>query len=141
VASDVTALQAGPCPAYDEETFHYFLDLEQKRTAISNESFLLMLVDLNRRGETDRPIDSVTAAKLFSILSRCLRETDFAGWYSEGRIAGAVLTQDGRLAGDEQCSAVRLRVETELKKHLPSRLGRDLHVCIRRMPQSATCPS
>lgn len=133
----VQTLQSGWGPAYNEKAFHYFLDLERKRTENWNRPFLLMLIDLKRHPEVNQHIDSVAAGKLFSILSRCLRETDFTGWYREGRVAGAVLTQDGDSVEDESFEVVRRRIETELGKHLPSRLARDLQVRVYRVPPGA----
>ena len=115
------ARHAGTGEAYNEAAFHYLLDLERKRSAISNRPFLVLLVEFSGRpGGTPSDIDPVAAGKLFSILARSLRETDFIGWYDEPRVAGAVLTQNGETDWDDVSEAVRRRVGEALEKHFPS---------------------
>jgi hypothetical protein len=114
------ALQDGAGEAYNEEAFQYFLEVERKRSEISNRPFLLMLIEFNRHPAGINPeIDVVTAGKLFSILQRCLRETDFVGWYRERRVAGAVLTQHGEPDRDDLSEVVRRRVGDALEEHFP----------------------
>src|SRR5712692_5093224 len=79
--------------AYAEEAFQHFLAAERKRAERSGCLLLLLLVDLEGPPGVSAHIDRVIAAKLFSDLGRCLRETDFIGWYREERVAGAVLTE------------------------------------------------
>ena len=115
------ARHAGDGEAYNEEAFHYLLDLERKRSAISNRPFLVLLVEFtNHAGSAPSDIDDVTAGKIFSILAQCLRETDFIGWYDEPRVAGVVLTQNGETDWDEVSETVRRRVGEALEKHFPS---------------------
>ena len=120
------ALQDGNSQAYSEEAFQYLLEIERKRSERSNRPFLLMLIDF-QRGSTV-PLDVVTKSNLFSILSLCLRETDFMGWYREGRLAGAVLTQHGQPDGNDLSEVVRQRIDDELHKHFSSDLARTLQV-------------
>src|SRR2546427_11929887 len=79
--------------AYNEEAFRYFLAIERKRSERSNRPFLLLLVDLKKQQGMTARIDADVAARLFSGLWLCLRETDCVGWFREGRVAGALLTQ------------------------------------------------
>src|SRR6266446_4785495 len=79
--------------AYNEDAFRYFLEIERKRAARAHRPVLLLLLDLRDQPEIGPRIDPMLAAKLFSGLWRCLRETDVVGWYREERVAGAVLTQ------------------------------------------------
>src|SRR2546427_7764733 len=51
------ALEDGPGHPYNEEAFQYFLEIERKRSELSNRPFLLMLVDFNKH----QRIDAVTA--------------------------------------------------------------------------------
>jgi hypothetical protein len=124
------ALQDGAGQAYNEEAFQYFLEIERKRSELSNRPFLLMLVDFNKHPR----IDGVTADKLFSVLSLCLRETDFIGWYREGRVAGAVLTQHGETDGDDLSDVVRARIEGALRLLLPAALARQLQARVYQIP-------
>ena len=123
------ARHAGTGEAYNEEAFHYLLDLERKRSQISNRPFLVLLVEfINHPGGAASDIDAVTAGRLFSILAQCLRETDFIGWYDEPRVAGAVLTQNGETDWAEVSEAVRRRVGEALEKHFPSNRAKGLQM-------------
>jgi hypothetical protein len=124
------ALRAESAQAYNEEAFHYFLDIERKRAQTANRSFLLMLIDVEQRGGMNRPLDEATAGKLFQVMTRCLRETDFIGWYREGRTIGAVLTQHADANGHDSSTAARERVGRAFESELPSEEGRQLQVRI-----------
>jgi hypothetical protein len=128
------ALQDGPVHAYNEEAFQYFLEIERKRSELSNRPFLLMLVDFHKCPR----IDAVTADMLFSVLSRCLRETDFIGWYREGRVAGAVLTQHGETEVDDLSEGVRQRIAGALRQGLPSLLAPHLQARVYQIPSLVT---
>jgi len=82
-----------PGRVYDEEVFHYFLAIERKRSERSHSSFSLLLVELKKEAGVRKRIARDVADRLFPGLWLCLRETDFVGWYREGWVAGAVLTQ------------------------------------------------
>jgi hypothetical protein len=122
------ALQDGSTQAYSEEAFQYFLEIERKRSERSNRPFLLMLIDFQRNRGSAPPLDAVTESSLFSGLSLCLRETDFMGWYREGRLAGAVLTQHSQPDGNDLSEVVRQRIGDELEKHFAFDLARSLQV-------------
>src|SRR5256885_15992848 len=85
--------------AYDEGAFRYFLALEQQRSTRSGRAFLLVLVYLKGKAGAGARIDTTLAGPLFGRLWRCFRESDFIGWYREGRVAGAVLTELRKGAG------------------------------------------
>jgi hypothetical protein len=131
------ALPDGLGHAYNEEAFQYFLEIERKRSEVSNRPFLLMLVDFSKHPR----IDAVTADKLFSVLSRCLRETDFIGWYREGRVAGAVLTQHAETDGDDLSDGVRERIGRALREGLPSDLARQLQARVYQIPSHVKAES
>jgi hypothetical protein len=114
------ALPDGSSDAYNEEAFQYFLEIERKRSEMSNRPFLLMLIEFSRQPVGITPdIDTGTARKLFEVLRSCLRETDFIGWYRDGRVAGAVLTQHSEPNRDDLSSVVRQRVGEALAKLFP----------------------
>src|SRR3712207_6410788 len=85
--------------AYGEDAFHYFLEVERRRSEASNHAFLLMLIDFKVQPGKGPNIPSTSASALFASLRLALRETDFYGWYRDGRVAGAVLTQHGEPDG------------------------------------------
>ena len=124
------ALRDGLGHAYNEEAFQYFLEIERKRSELSNRPFLLMLIDFKKHPR----IDSAAADKLFSLLSLCLRETDFIGWYREGRVAGAVLTQHGETGRDDLSDGVRQRIGDALREGLPPDLARQLQARVYQIP-------
>jgi hypothetical protein len=115
-------------PVYDEQAFRYFLDIERKRAERSSRPFLLLLVDLEDRSGSNGLIDSDVAARLFEGLRQCVRETDFVGWFSEGRVAGAVLTQYSNLAGTDVASVVDERVREVLSSSVPIQTARSLRM-------------
>jgi hypothetical protein len=130
------AMQSRAAHAYNEHAFQYFLEIERKRSELSNRPFLLMLVDFRHPGIQPR-IDSATADKLFSVLSLSLRETDFVGWYREDRVAGAVLTQDGE-TDDDLSELVRKRIGTAIASRLPAHLSDRLQVRVYQLPRNGS---
>jgi hypothetical protein len=124
------ALQDGSGHAYNEQAFQYFLEIERKRSEVSNRPFLLMLIDFNKHPR----INAVTANRLFLVLSGCLRETDFIGWYREGRVAGAVLTQHGEAEAHDLSDGVRQRIGEALRQLLPSDLAQQLQARVYQIP-------
>jgi hypothetical protein len=79
--------------AYNEAAFSHFLAIERRRAERSRRSILLVLV--SAQSQTGRPatLSQAAATELFARLGASVREVDFVGWYSEGRVAAAVLTQ------------------------------------------------
>jgi hypothetical protein len=118
--------------AYNEDAFRYFLEIERKRAARAHRPVLLLLLDLREQPSTSRRIDPMLAAKLFSGLWNCLRETDVVGWYREDRVVGAVLTQveDGHqdLSRSEVTRVTRERVSAALRQDLSADVMHRLRV-------------
>lgn len=126
--------------AYNEEAFHYFLALERRRSERSGRS-LLLLVDLVDRPGADGRFDPQVASKLFSELWRCLRETDFAGWYRNERVAGVVMTEFGVVSDADAAHSVGRRIGGRLRERLPSHVARRLRVRVYRNPDPTTIDS
>jgi hypothetical protein len=114
--------------AYNEDAFRYFLQIERKRAARANRPVLLLLLDLRDQPANSPRIDPVLAARLFSGLWRCLRDTDVVGWYREERVAGAVLTQVDEGPRSEVTRVARERVITALCHDLSADVARRLRV-------------
>ncbi len=119
--------------AYDEKAFRYLLAIERKRSERSGRPFLLLLVELKELPGPSERIDPVVAAKLFSGLWFCLRETDFIGWYSEDHMAGAMITQLATVPQSAVSRLLRHRVRDVLGQNLPPEVGRRLHVRVCRL--------
>jgi hypothetical protein len=114
--------------AYNEDAFRYFLEMERKRAARAHRPVVLLLLDQREQQSTGPRIDPALAAKLFSALWRCLRETDVVGWYRENRVAGAVLTQVEDGLRSEVTQVTRERVTTALCQDLSADVARRLRV-------------
>src|SRR5439155_1189318 len=89
-----------------------------QRSTRSGRAFLLVLVYLKGKAGAGARIDTTLAAPLFGRLWRCFRESDFIGWYREGRVAGAVLTELRKDAGAgvARLAAWRLRSGDRLRQ-------------------------
>jgi hypothetical protein len=108
-------LETGALPllrgeAYNEEAFQHLLSIEFKRSRRSKRPFLLLLLDFEEQSGTSEDIAPQVASTLFSCLARCLRETDFIGWYRQGRVVGVVLTQFKKVPGTEISHVVAQKV-------------------------------
>jgi hypothetical protein len=125
----------GPAHVYSEEAFRYFLGVERLRSERSGRPLLLLLIDLKGPRVTDAISHSI-ADSLFAAMTRCLRETDFVGWYHEGSVAGAVLMQRADAPGADASRQVHERVVRFMSEALPELADR-LHVRVFQMPSKA----
>ena len=122
----IRTLECPPGTEYDEETFVYFLAIEQARTELVNHPTRLLLATLEPVPGQPAPIPPASATRLFEGLRLSLRDTDVMGWYRQGRVAGAVLA-----AGDdapEMSGLIEQRVGDTLRQRLPSNAARSLRV-------------
>ena len=104
--------------AYNEEAFHYFLEIERRRARLSSRPLFLLVIDLKSLPGMSVHIESPIAERLFVDLATCLRETDFVGWYRVERAIGAVLTQraDGEAPRTEIAPRLRARIAGAIGK-------------------------
>ncbi len=105
--------------AYDQETFRYLLESESKRSERCGHFCQILLVYW-----TDAPgrivqMDSPVAKTVMTALSSSLRETDYIGWYRDGRIVGAVLT----VLVEESMAQVSSHLQKRLAEVLQSELS------------------
>jgi len=114
--------------AYNEEAFRYLLAIERKRAQRSRRPFLLVLVNVKQQSETGGRIPPTVAGRIFSTLWRCVREVDFVGWFREGRVAGAVLTQGRDPRESDAVDRIGQRITGILRERVPSRVAPRLHV-------------
>jgi hypothetical protein len=135
-SSHNVVLPEGCGPVYNEEAFRYFLQIERKRANRSNSRFLLLLVDLKKNERQSSGFDAAISAKLFAAMLPCLRETDFIGWYRQGRVASAVLTQVVETPGVQLANIAACRVREALGQNLPSDVSERLQVRVYQVPAS-----
>jgi hypothetical protein len=114
--------------AYNEEAFRYFLAVERKRAERSRRSFLLLLVSVKKRSGVSGPIRPVVATSIFAGLWLGVREVDFIGWFREGRVAGAVLTQGADPLAPDVVRRISQRLAETLRERVPADVARRLHV-------------
>jgi hypothetical protein len=122
--------------AQNEKAFQHLMSIEFKRSERSKRSFLLLLLDLEEPSGTNSDIPPQVAVTLFSGLARCLRETDFVGWYRQGRVIGVVLTQSRNVPGSAVSHVVVQKVRQALLGSLPSDVFDRLKVRAYRRPPS-----
>src|SRR5947207_13425561 len=79
--------------AYNEAAFQHFLAVDRWRAERSTRSLLLVLVTMRTSPGGLVKLAEATATALFCGLGACVREVDFVGWYREGYVAAAVLSQ------------------------------------------------
>ena len=95
---------------YNEEAFRYLLASESKRSVRSGYSFNIFLVySIDKRGlvvHMDRDVVDTVVEALFSTV----RDTDYIGWYLDGRIVGGVLTVQGQDSEVEASSRIQQRL-------------------------------
>jgi len=82
---------------------------------------VVLLVSGRLRPDGDARIEPAAARRLFGALERVLRQSDHVGWYSDGRVAGAILPSASRPRGPAGGS-----VDTRIMGHLETVLPLDI---------------
>jgi hypothetical protein len=124
------AWQGSTGSAYNEEAFRYFLEIERRRVEIQDRSLFLLVV---HQRDTYAPMAHDFAIQVFASLCACVRETDFIGWYHEGRAIGAVLTQRADIHESEASRQVRTRIDRGLSSHLTGDMSDRLRTTVHRI--------
>jgi hypothetical protein len=97
---------------YKEEAFRFLLASESRRSVRSGHFFKILLVySIDKRGlvvDMDRGVVDTVVEALF----RTVRETDYIGWYLDGRIVGGVLT----VLGQDSEVEVSTRIQQRLRE-------------------------
>jgi hypothetical protein len=123
---------------YDQDTFVCLLEVERRRFERGGRPFLLILVDLKDRSGASAHLDEVIGAQLFLGLQSSLRATDFVGWYRQGSVGGAVLTEVRNRPRNQVLSQ---RLVEVFRARLTPAISRRLQVLIFDHPPSATVDS
>jgi hypothetical protein len=132
-----TAFHGGAAgPAYNEAAFRHFLGIERRRAERSARVIVLVLVSLRSGAGRNAVLDPASAGLLFSGLGAAVREVDFVGWYRDGRVAGAVLTQHAAPPDDVR-DRVSKRVTRALDGQAPAGMPLRVRVICVRPRQAA----
>jgi hypothetical protein len=127
-----SAIDVRPGEVYHEDAFRHFLTVERTRARRSSRPFLLLLVSLRRCPSEGIELPRSAWPALWDGLTESVREVDFVGWYREGRVAAAVLTQGLGLQSDAP-DRIAGRVTKILGAHLPQSLVSRLRVRVIRL--------
>jgi hypothetical protein len=137
-ASFSIALHRELLDVYGESAFHYFLNIERERSIRSGRLAVLLRVDQrDRRGAPTR-LSRSTSERLFLALAQSVRETDFIGWYENGRVAGAVLTE---VAEGQQSDSLRHtldRIRRRFETHFPVAVSSRLEIRVNTIGDERT---
>jgi len=104
--------------AYNEPAFRYFLSVDRSRALRAQRALYLVLVAVREGTGRRAKLTNSTATAVFEGLSASVREVDFVGWYQEGHVAAAVLTQGVRAPTGQVATVIAARVRSELSKRL-----------------------
>jgi exopolysaccharide biosynthesis polyprenyl glycosylphosphotransferase len=99
-----------------ENVFRKLLYCEQKRAERCSRCFVLMLADMEAILQADHT--EKTLREIVRALSQSSRETDVAGWYTEGRILGVLYTDYGEKSPEAFTRLTRARFTESLKERL-----------------------
>lgn len=103
---------------YNEQTFRGLLFSESKRSERSGRSFNILLIYSTDKQKLIVQMDPDVADIVGKTLFRSLRETDYIGWYLEGRIVGGVLTVLGQDPAVEMSGHIQQRLMETLRVEL-----------------------
>lgn len=93
-----------------EESFLSLVLSESKRSERSGHPCRILLVYYTNPQGLVIPLGADLAGKAFSLLSRSCRDTDYIGWYRQGRIVGVLLTTLQRGSVVDGCKTLQARL-------------------------------
>lgn len=99
-----------------ESAFHRMIALERKRSERSRKPFVLMLVDVGDKEESDK--NTKALRKIASALSASTRETDVIGWYEKNRALGVMFIEIGPDGTSATLSIIVGRITEALRLNL-----------------------
>ena len=103
--------------AYNETAFRHFLNVDRSRAQRAGRFLYLVLVAMRESIGRRARLSDATASAVFRGLGAAVREVDFVGWFHEGRVAAAVLSQ-GAKTTDHVASVVAERILAALRSEL-----------------------
>jgi exopolysaccharide biosynthesis polyprenyl glycosylphosphotransferase len=117
----------------NEGAFHRMISLERKRTERSRKPFLLMLLDMGNRLQSDR--NGKALDKILSALSLSTRETDVTGWYKTNSVVGVMFTELGVDDPNSALSTMMTRVSETLRNNLSAEQFNQISISFHLFPE------
>ena len=117
----------------NEGAFLRMISLERKRTERSRKPFLLMLLDMGTRLQSDR--NGKALDKILSALSLSTRETDVTGWYKHNSVVGVMFTELGADDPNSTLSTMMTRVSETLRSSLSAQQFNQISISFHLFPE------
>lgn len=83
------------------------------------------------------PFGSKLADKTLSLLSSSCRDTDYIGWYRQGRILGVLLTVVRPDSAREGCATLKTHLVDRLREALTFTDDHSLQICVLELRELA----
>lgn len=115
---------------YHETAFKYLLNNEVSRSRRSGLAYHVLLLSRDTADGATMPMDAQVAASVAKVLKKGLRDTDYIGWYREGRVIGGVLTAMGKEVGSDHIDDLTTRIVDMLCSELGKDESEDFHIDI-----------
>ena len=105
--------------AYNQEVFRSLLESESKRCERSGHFCQILLLYWTDAQGSIVQMDAPVAQTVIAASFRSLRDTDYIGWYRDGRVIGAVLT----VLAQDSMARVSTHLQPRLAEHIRGKLG------------------
>jgi len=117
----------------NEGAFHRMISLERKRTERSRKPFVLMLLDMGNRRQSDK--NGKALDKILSALSLSTRDTDVTGWYKNNSVVGVMFTELGVDDPNSALSTLMTRVSETLRSNLSAKQFSQISISFHLFPE------
>lgn len=119
-----------PGKVYHKTAFRHLLNNEAARSQRSGLAYHILLISRGTTDSTMRPLDAQVAASVAKVLKKCLRDTDYIGWYRDGHVMGGVLTALGKEFGSDHVHGLTTRIVDMLYSELGEKEVKDFQIDI-----------
>ena len=116
----------------EEDLFHHVLSRERKRSERTQESMLLLLLDIG--GIEGKSARENVLAVMSETISSDIRETDACGWLKTDTLLGIIFTSIPDNAVEHSRETVELKVREYLQKSLASLLYEKINLSVLVFP-------
>lgn len=115
----------------DQAAFRRRLRSEELRARRSGAAFLVLLL------ESPEQLQGTQQARTVGAFEKVVRDTDAAGWYNEGTVAGVILTEFDAAKAAETTGAVLEDMRARLRAALGEGAAAQIHISHRVYPDQA----